>query len=228
MIVGVVEFTAIALLCNVLCKEGVQDSTCRPIKSLEQHGSSIRGHGKHSVANSRTRATLCRQATSEHPSVRDMKAPLSAGGVCFIQKKIETTTPDRGARGARTSSKIPPRFLHPHPSMQPGYAHRCHAGPKRGRKCYVTRAFSGIPKQRGDKIRSGHLTPAFSGPQKRAEVLRSTCILGDPQTKGDQIRNGCLIRAFSGAQKRAEMQRNPCILGDPQKRVDKIRSQNLR
>ena len=59
---------------------------------------------------SRTRATLCRQATSEHPSMRDMKAPLSAGGVCFIQKKnrnnesrsrsvdCESLTPIQGAR----------------------------------------------------------------------------------------------------------------------------------
>ena len=30
-------------------------------------------------------------------------------------------------------------------------------GPKRGRKCYVTPAFSGVPKQRGDKIRSQNL-----------------------------------------------------------------------
>ena len=35
-------------------------------------------------------------------------------------------------------------------------------GPKRGRKCYVTPAFSGVPNK-GDKIRSGYLTPAFSG-----------------------------------------------------------------
>ena len=34
--------------------------------------------------------------------------------------------------------------------------------PKRGRKCYVTPAFSGVPNK-GDKIRSGYLTPAFSG-----------------------------------------------------------------
>ena len=27
-------------------------------------------------------------------------------------------------------------------------------GPKRGRKCYATPAFSGIPKQKGDKIRN--------------------------------------------------------------------------
>ena len=35
-------------------------------------------------------------------------------------------------------------------------------GPKRGRNCYVTPAFSGIPKI-GDIIRSGYITPAFSG-----------------------------------------------------------------
>ena len=55
-------------------------------------------------------------------------------------------------------------------------------GPKRGRNCYVTPAFTGIPNaKRGDKIRSGYLTFAFSGAQKRAEVLRNPCILGDPQ-----------------------------------------------
>ena len=50
-------------------------------------------------------------------------------------------------------------------------------GPKRGRKCFVTRAFSGVTNK-GDKIRSGCLNPAFSGAQKRAEVLRNPCILG--------------------------------------------------
>ena len=43
------------------------------------------------------------------------------------------------------------------------------SGPKRGLKCYVTLAFSGIPKQRG-KIRIGYLTPAFSVAQRRAET----------------------------------------------------------
>ena len=33
----------------------------------------------------------------------------------------------------------------------------------RGRNCYVTLAFSGVPKQ-GNEIRSGYLTLAFSGP----------------------------------------------------------------
>ena len=62
----------------------------------------------------------------------------------------------------------------------------------------------GDPQTKGDKIRSGCLTPAFSGAQKRAEMLRHPCILRDPLTP-----------AFSGAQKRAEMLRHPCLLGGP-------------
>ena len=67
-------------------------------------------------------------------------------------------------------------------------------GPKRGRKCYVTPAFSGISNAKcgeqnqkwsptkENKIRSGRSTPAFSGAQKRAEMLRHPCIVGGPQT----------------------------------------------
>ena len=52
----------------------------------------------------RTRATLCRKETSEHPSVRyERSLPV---GCVSSRKKIETTTHGRGARGARTSSKI--------------------------------------------------------------------------------------------------------------------------
>ena len=66
-------------------------------------------------------------------------------------------------------------------------------GPKRGWKCNVTPAFSGIPNAKrgeqnqkwsptkGNKIRSGCLTPAFSGAQKRVEMLCHPCILGVPE-----------------------------------------------
>ena len=76
-------------------------------------------------------------------------------------------------------------------------------GPKRGRNCYVTPAFSGVPNaKRGDKIRNGYLTPAFSGAQKRAELLRNPYKLGVPNAKrGDKIRNGYLTPAFSGGSK---------------------------
>ena len=65
----------------------------------------------------------------------------------------------------------------------PGFLNRTgRLGPKRGRKCYATRAFSGVPKQ-GDEIRIGCLTHAFAGARKRAEMLCHPCILGGPQQR---------------------------------------------
>ena len=40
---------------------------------------------------------------------------------------------------------------------------------------------------KGNKIRSGCLTPTFPGAQKRAEMLRHPCILGDPQQRGAKL-----------------------------------------
>ena len=55
-------------------------------------------------------------------------------------------------------------------------------GPKTGRDCGVTSAFSGVPNtKRGGKIRSGYLTPAFLGAQKGAGLRRNLRILGGPQ-----------------------------------------------
>ena len=55
-------------------------------------------------------------------------------------------------------------------------------GPKSGRICYATLAFSVIPTaKRKDKIRIGCLSSAFSGAQKWAELLRNPCILGGPE-----------------------------------------------
>ena len=56
----------------------------------------------------------------------------------------------------------------------------------------------GVPNaKRGEKFRSGYLTPAFSGAQKRAEVLRNPCILEVPNR--EKFRDGYLTPAFSGA-----------------------------
>ena len=74
------------------------------------------------------------------------------------------------------------------------------SGPKRGQKCYITPAFSGVPSK-GDKIKAGPkeggnaTSPLHSRgsptkgtkskrPQKRAEMLHHPCILGDPQQRG--------------------------------------------
>ena len=53
---------------------------------------------------------------------------------------------------------------------------------KNGRICCVT-LFSGVPN-RGDKIRSGYITSAFSGAHKWAELLRNPCVLWGPQKRG--------------------------------------------
>ena len=63
--------------------------------------------------------------------------------------------------------------------IRSGYLTLPSRGPTSGWNCYVTPAFSGVPKQ-GDKIRSGYLTPAFSGAHKWAELLCKPCILGGP------------------------------------------------
>ena len=89
-------------------------------------------------------------------------------------------------------------------------------GPTRGWNRYVTPAFSGVPSK-GDKIRSGCLTPAFSGAHKSAELLCNPCILGGP-SKGDKIGGGCLTLAFSGAHKSAELLCNPGVLEGPRQR----------
>ena len=92
-------------------------------------------------------------------------------------------------------------------------------GPKRGQNCSVTPAFSGVPNK-GDKIRSGYLTPAFSGAQKRANRYITPAFSGFPN-KGVEIRSGCLTPAFLGPHKWAEVLCNPYILGRPQQRGTK-------
>ena len=138
--------------------------------------------------------------------------------------------------------------------IRSGYLTLACRGPKRGRKCYIAPAFSGVlnkgegnqkwlphpcllggPKEggnamsplhsrgsptKGNKIKSGPLTLAFSGAPKRAEMLRKAYVLEDPQPSG-QNQKWLPHPSLSGAQKRAEMLRRPCILGGPQQRAGK-------
>ena len=84
-----------------------------------------------------------------------------------------------------------------------------------------TLVFAGVPNK-GHKIRSGYLTPAFSGAQKRVEVRPSPLCSRASPTKGTKT-SGCLTSTLSGAQKRAEVLRNSCVLKGP-KQGDKIRT----
>ena len=101
-------------------------------------------------------------------------------------------------------------------------------GPKRGRNCYVTPAFSGIPNaKRGQRIRSGDLTLAFSGAQKKAELLRNPCILGDPQrqARGQKSEVATSPLPSRGPKRGRNCYVTPAFLGIPNaKRGDNIRS----
>ena len=68
--------------------------------------------------------------------------------------------------------------LHSRGSPKPRETKSELAGPTSGRVCYITPAFSGVPKVKGDKIKIG-------GAHKWAETLHQPCILGDTQSKGD-------------------------------------------
>ena len=98
--------------------------------------------------------------------------------------------------------------------------------PTSGRKCYITPAFSGVPKQ-GEKIKGG---PQVGGratsplrsrgslnketkskvAHKWADVLHQPCVLSGPQTKGQSQRwptggRKCYITpAFSGVPKQGD------------------------
>ena len=87
-----------------------------------------------------------------------------------------------------------------------------------GRECYVTLAFLGDPNaKRGEKIRSGSLTPALGGltPGRSRYVTRA--FSGVPNAKSkEKIRIPYPPRTFSGARRWAELLCHPCLLGASQ------------
>ena len=79
---------------------------------------------------------------------------------------------------------------------------------RRGRKCYITPAFSGIPKQRGTKSELAAVTLPSRGPKSGRKCYITPAFSGVPN-KGDKSKR---------AQKKAEMLHHPCILGGPKQR----------
>ena len=98
-------------------------------------------------------------------------------------------------------------------------------GPKRGRNCYATLAFSGVPNpRRGDEIRRGSLTPAFSGARKRVEATRPPHSRGSA-TKGTKSEVATSPLPSRGPKRGWNGYATPTFLGGPNaKRGDKIRS----
>ena len=132
----------------------------------------------------------------------------------------------RGAQWEMASSPMPSR------------------GPKRGRQCCVTPAFSGIPNAKhevqnqkwsptkGKKITSGCLNSAVSGARKRAEMLCQSSVLGDPKWQAQgaksevatsplpsqgpkRVRKCYVCRAFSGIPNAKHGVRNVKSLPEP-------------
>ena len=100
-------------------------------------------------------------------------------------------------------------------------------GPKKGLKCDVTPAFSGVPNtKREEQNQKWVCHPSIlGGPQRQTRGAKSKVVTNKAEqnhkwspTQGNKLRSGGLNYAFSGAQKRAEMLRHPCILGEPQQR----------
>ena len=129
--------------------------------------------------------------------------------------------PQRQPRGAKSEVAISPL-----PSREP----------KRGQKCYVTPAFSGIPKKRQRNQKWVPHPCRLGGPKQGGKATTHLHSRGSP-TKVNKITRGCGTLAFSGAQKRAKMLCHPCILGGsttpsagskfrsgPQTKGNKIRS----
>ena len=99
-------------------------------------------------------------------------------------------------------------------------------GPKRGRKCYGTPAFSGIPGKGGQNLRWLAHPCLLGGPKEGTYATPPLHSRGSPRpSAGCKIRSGYLTPAFSGAQKRAEMLRHPYILGDPQRQARRAKSE---
>ena len=92
--------------------------------------------------------------------------------------------------------------------------HHCQ---KCGWNCYVTRAFSGFP-MKGNKMKSGYITPAFLGAHKWAEVPPNPCILGGPHKREQNqkcLHHPCLL----GGPRLAAGGRSPFTLANPSPKV---------
>ena len=113
-------------------------------------------------------------------------------------------TPSAGTKSEVATSPLP--------SRGPQQRGQDQSGPKRGRKCYITPAFSGVPNaKRGDKIKVG--------PKEGGDATSPLHSRGSPNKWG-QNQNWRLNPAFWGTHKWAEILRQPCFL-----RVTKQRGQ---
>ena len=80
--------------------------------------------------------------------------------------------------------------------------------PQLGRIALSTLRSKGVPRK-GDKIRKGYLTRAFTGAHKWAELLHKPLRFSGVPQKGNKIRSGSITPTLSGARKWAAWLRKP-------------------
>ena len=80
----------------------------------------------------------------------------------------------------------------------------------------------GGPQTKGDKIRSGCLTPhpcLLGGPKERGNATSPLHSRGSPTPNAGRKSEGATSPCLLGAQKRAQVLCHPCILGGPQRQA---------
>ena len=95
--------------------------------------------------------------------------------------------------------------------------------PTSGWKCYITPAFQGVPKKRGQSLwwptsgRKCYITPAFSGVPKQGDKVKGGRQVGVSATSPLHSRGSPNTGTKSiVAHKWAEVLHHPCVLGGPQ------------
>ena len=162
----------------------------------------------------------------------------------WAQKRAKMLHHPRILGGPQCQAQGKNQMWLPHPCLLGGPQQRGqdHSGPKRGQRCYITPAFSGVPNaKRGEKIRCGYLTPAFSGVPNKGDKIKVGPKEGKDATSPPHSRGSPTPSAgrksdvttsplpsrgsptkgtrSKWAQKRAKMLHHPRILGGPQRQA---------
>ena len=104
--------------------------------------------------------------------------------------------------------------------IRSGYLTLPSMGRKRGRKCYIAPAFSGVPNKRHENQKWLPHPCLLGGPKEGGNATSPLNSRGSP-TKGNKIKSGYLALAFPRAQHTPQILRHPCILGGPQQKGTK-------
>ena len=214
------------------------------ISSVPKQGNKIKsGYLTPAFSGARKRAVLLRnhcilggpQRQARGTKSKKPASPLPSRGPTKLGKMLHHTCHSRGSPTPRAGNKIRSGCLTTAFSGAHKWAEMLRdpcilgvvasplpsRGPERGRYCYVTPAFSGVPNAK--RMRTKSEVPALPlpsrGPTNGRKCYITLAFSGVPNANAwNKIRSGCLTTAFSGAHKCAELLCNPCNLKRPQTR----------